>query len=450
LTIKHIFEPEKVAVIGASSDSTKLGFTILENILRAGYKGTIYPINPKAEKVQGIKAFPSILDIPDPAIDFAILIIPARLVPSTMEQCALKKVKGVVVISGGFSEVGNKKDEDAFLEIAKKNGIRVVGPNCQGINNPYLGLNATWPLITVKGPISIISQSGTVYAAIEMWAEEEGIGISKAVALGNKRDVDEIELIDYLSKDPTTKVVAVYSEGLSNGRKFMQILQKAIKKKPVVILKPGRTEIGAKAVFSHTKTFAGKDMVYDGSFKQCGAIRANTLENLYDMSKALAFLPPLKGRRILIVTSSGGAGVLAADILEEVNLEMPSLPENIKSKLQGKLPDFCILKNPLDLTGSANAELYEIVLKYTLSSNEYDGYILIYGDPIPYACKFVAPLILNQEKPVVTSYLGGGVVQTIEISEFHKKGIPVYPTSERAVIGLNALNSYSEFIKLKK
>ncbi|MHA1713288.1 MAG: acetate--CoA ligase family protein [Candidatus Ranarchaeia archaeon] len=447
MAIKHIFEPKNVAVIGASTDPNKLGYKILENILKAGFKGDIFPINPKASEVQGLKAYPSILEVPESDIDFAVLIIPARFVPATMEQCGQKKVKGAVVISGGFSEAGNVADEEAFLEVAKKYGIRIIGPNCQGINNPHVGLNATWPLITARGPISVISQSGTVYATLEMWAEEEGIGISKAAALGNKRDVDEIDLVRYFGQDPLTKVAAVYSEGISNGREFMDVLKESTKKTPVIILKPGRTEAGAKAVLSHTKSLAGKDAVYEAAFKQCGAIRAKTLEDLYDMSKALAFLPPLKGRRLLIVTSSGGAGILAADIAEESGFTMPPLPEDIKEKLKEELPGFCVLKNPLDLTGSAYSELYETVLKHTLGSDQYDGYLLIYGDPIPDACKLATPLIKGQEKPVAISYLGGGDVQPEEIQAFHREGIPVFPTSERAVIGLKALVEYQEFLE---
>ncbi len=433
-------------MIGASTDPQKLGYKILENILKAGFKGKIYPINPKAEEVQGLKAYPSILEVPED-VEFAIFIIPARFVPSTMEQCGEKKVKGAVVITGGFSEAGNKADEDAFLAIAKKYDIRIIGPNCQGINNPHIGLNATWPLITTCGPISVISQSGTVFAALEMWAEEEGIGISKAAALGNKRDVDEIDLVEYFGQDPTTKVAALYSEGISDGRKFMSTLKESTKQTPVVILKPGRTEIGAKAVLSHTKSLAGKDAVYEAAFKQCGAIRAGTLEDLYDMSKALALLPPLQGKRLLIVTSSGGAGILAADVAEESGFLMPSLPEDIRQKLEEELPSFCVIKNPLDLTGSAYSELYETVLKHALPNDEYDGVLLIYGDPIPEACKLASPLINGQKKPVVISYLGGGDVQPTEILAFHSEGIPVYPTSERAVIGLKALAEYSDFRK---
>ncbi|MHA1917548.1 MAG: acetate--CoA ligase family protein [Candidatus Ranarchaeia archaeon] len=449
MTVRHIFEPKNIAVIGASTDPIKLGNVILKNIIDAGYKGKIYPINPKSDEVLGLKVYKSILDVPED-VDLAVFIIPSRFVPSTMEQCIEKGVKGAVVITGGFSEVGNHELENEMLEIAKKGNIRIIGPNCQGINNPHHGTHASWPLIIDKGPFSIISQSGTVFAALEMWASADGLGVSKAVALGNKKDVDEIDLINYFGEDPQTKVMAIYSEGINDGQAFMKNLKEASKKTPVVILKPGRTEAGAKAVMSHTRSLAGKDQIYDAAFKQCGAIRVKDIEELYDASKALAFLPKSTGKKILIVTSSGGAGILATDLASEYGYTLSEIPEDIKTKLKEELPGFCILNNPLDLTGSAVSELYETVMKHTLESDNWDAYLFVYGDPIPNAAELAAPLIKKSGKPVAICYIGGGDVQESESKSFHEHGIPCYPTPERAINGLYALTRYSEIYNLLK
>jgi acetyl coenzyme A synthetase (ADP forming)-like protein len=449
MTIKHIFEPKSIAVIGASTDPLKLGYVILKNIIDAEFKGDLYPVNPKADEILGLKVYKSILEVPT-HVDLAVFVIPGRFIPSTMEDCIKKGVKGAVVISGGFSEVGNVELEQQMLDVANKGEIRIIGPNCQGINNPHIGAHVSWPLITSKGPFSIVSQSGTVFAALEMWAEGDGLGISKAVALGNKRDIDEIDLVDYFGQDPQTRVIAMYSEGISNGREFMEKLKIATKKTPVVILKPGRTEAGAKAVMSHTRSLAGSDQIYEAAFRQCGALRVFDLEELYDASKALAFLPKSTGKKLLIVTSSGGAGILATDLASEFGYELPDVPEDIKKQLQEELPSYCILKNPMDLTGSAFAELYETVMKRTLKSGVWDAFLFIYGDPIPNAVKLASPQIVDIGKPVVISYIGGGDVQDQESEAFHKQGIPCYPTPERAIRGLNALKKYSEYLDTTK
>ncbi|MCK4405192.1 MAG: CoA-binding protein, partial [Hadesarchaea archaeon] len=311
MTLKSFFKPSSVAVVGASREPGKLGHEVLRNIIEAGFRGKLYPINPKADEVLGLKCYPSVKDVPD-EVELAVIIVPARFVSSVVADCGAKGVKAVIVISGGFGEVGpaGVELERQLVETAKKANLRVLGPNCQGINSTSVGLCASWPLVRAKGPISVISQSGTILAAIACWAEEEGVGVNKLVALGNKCDVDETELLGYLATDEGTKVVALYIEGVRDGRKFLGVARSVAKKKPILVLKGGRTAKGAEAVVSHTRSLAGKDAVFDAAFKRAGIHRAPSVEELYDACKGFAHLPLPKGKNVAIVTSSGGSGIL--------------------------------------------------------------------------------------------------------------------------------------------
>ncbi|MEM3506891.1 MAG: CoA-binding protein [Candidatus Bathyarchaeia archaeon] len=445
--LKHIFNPSSVAIIGASRDPGKTGYIILENIIKAGFKGKIYPINPKADEILGLKAYPSIESIEE-QIDLAIVIVPAPVVPSVVEQCSKKGVKGIVVISGGFSETGveGEKLEKAIAEIIKKAKIRLIGPNCQGINNPHVGLCASWPLITTKGPIAVISQSGTVGATMECWASDEKVGISKFVALGNKADVNEIDLIEAFSEDENTKVISLYLEGVSDGRKFIEVAKKVTKKKPIVILKSGRTKLGIKAVMSHTRSLAGKDEIYDAAFKQSGVLRVEDIEELYDVSKALSLLKFPKGNKVLIITSSGGSGILSVDLCEKLGIALSELPESIKENLKKKLPPYCIISNPIDLTGDATAERYGIVIQECANAHEIDVFFTIFGDPIVGAAEVIKESMEKTEKPIVVVFLGGGEVEKSEKEKMQYHGIPVFPTPERGIKALNALIRYSSML----
>jgi acyl-CoA synthetase (NDP forming) len=335
-----LFRPERVAVIGASSSPEKMGFQIFRNIVEAGFRGEILPVNPKGETILGRQSLKSAADIP-PGTDLAVLIIPAKLVPGTLLQLGERNVRAAIVISGGFAESG---EEGAALQAelarnAARCGIRVVGPNCQGVNYPYHGLCASWPLITRRGGIAFVSQSGTVGAAMIDWASEDRLGFSAFVSMGNRADVDEADLIEFFAEDPNTKVVSLYIEGVKDAGKFLAALRKC--RKPVVVFKAGRTERGRKAAESHTRSLAGRDEIYDAVFRQFGVHRASSLEDLYDFSKALAYLPPL-GTRMLIVTSSGSA-IIATDVAEEEDSVSP-LPPDLASRLKEMLPAHCIVE----------------------------------------------------------------------------------------------------------
>jgi len=423
-----LFRPTRVAVVGASSNPEKMGFQIFRNIVEAGFQGEILPVNPKGEAVLGKTSLKSAAELPE-GTDLAVLIIPAKLVPGTILQLGERKVRSAIVISGGFAESGDAGAaiQEETVRNAARCGIRVVGPNCQGINYPYHGLCASWPLITRRGDIAFISQSGTVGAAMADWASEDRLGFSAFVSMGNRADVDEADLIGFFAADPNTKVISLYIEGVKDAGKFLAAVGKC--RKPVVIFKAGRTERGRKAAESHTRSLAGRDEVYDAVFRQYGVHRAHSLEDLYDFSKALAYLPAPDGPRMLIVTSSGGSAIIATDVAEEEGFRVTPLPAALAAGLREMLPSHCIVGNPLDLTGDTDAARYRKVLD--AARDHYDVVMPIFGDPIPGACDVVTP-----GRCELVSYLGGADVERQERALLHERKIAVFPTPERAVRAL--------------
>jgi len=423
-----LFRPSRIAVIGASANPEKLSFQIFRNIKEAGFAGEILPVNPKGETILGIPSLKSTAEVPE-GTDLAVVIIPAKLVPGTILQLGERKVKAAIVITGGFAESGEEGAalQEELAANAARCGIRIVGPNCQGVNFPYHGLCASWPLLTRRGNMAIISQSGTVGAALMDWASEEHLGFSAFVSMGNRADVDEADLISFFSEEPNTKVIALYIEGVKDGARFLAAVGAC--QKPLVILKPGRTERGRKAVESHTRSLAGRDEIYDAVFRQHRIHRAATLEELYDFAKALAYLPPPEGPRTLIVTSSGGSAVIATDVLEEEGLQVTPLPEELSTRLRELLPSHFIVGNPLDLTGDANAAWYRKVLE--AADGHYDVIMAIFGDPIHGASEVIRP-----GRCELVAYLGGADVEREERARMHEKKIAVFPTPERAVKAL--------------
>jgi acetate---CoA ligase (ADP-forming) len=424
-SLQALFRPNRLAVVGASAKPGKLGFTIFRNILDAGFGGPVVPVNPRGETILGVPSVKSIAEIPS-GTDLAVVIIPAPSVPGAILELGERNVKAAIVITGGFAESG---EEGARLqEEVKRNaarcGIRVVGPNCQGINYPHHGLCASWPLITRKGAMAIASQSGTVGAALIDWAAQEKLGFSAFVSMGNRIDVDEADLIEFFGADPSTKVITLYIEGVKDPGRFLAAVRKC--EKPIVIFKAGRTDQGRKAAESHTRSLAGKDEIYDAVFRQFGIHRATSLEELYDFSKALAYVPPPAGPRMLIVTSSGGSAIIATDVAADNGFRISPLPDALGSKLRGVLPAHFIVGNPLDLTGDGNAELFGQVI--ATARDHYDMVMTIFGDPIPGASGALEPG--NRDLVV---YLGGADVERTETLLFHEKGIAVFPTPDRAV-----------------
>jgi acetate---CoA ligase (ADP-forming) len=431
-----LFCPASVAVIGASSSPEKYGYIILKNILDAGFRGPVYPVNPKAAEILGRPCCPRVADLP-PGVDLAVIIIPARAVPQAVAECGDRGIKAAVVISGGFVESGDEgaRLQQDVVEAARRAGIRLLGPNCQGVNAPYHGLCASWPLLTQKGEIAVISQSGTVGAALMDWASEEQLGCSAFVSLGNRSDVDESDLIDYLAQDPHTRVIAAYLEGVKDVERFRRAASRC--PKPIVILKSGRTTEGRRAAASHTGSLAGRDELYSALFRQLRIHRADSLEDLYDAAKALAYLPRPTGRRLLVITSSGGSGILATDWAEWSSLEVPPLPAPVADALRALLPTHCIVANPLDLTGDATAALYRQVMDATAS--HFDAQVVIFGDPIIQAADVVTP-----GAPQLVIFLGGAEVERQERIRMHRRRVPVFPTPERGLRAFARLLAFEE------
>ena len=445
--LHSLFHAKSIAIVGASSNPEKTGHVILKNIIDGGFEGQIYPINPKSSEILGWSCFQSLTDIPAEKVDLVIIVVPAKFVPSVIEDAAKKQVNCMVIISGGFREAGNEDMENAVLKTCKKYGIRFVGPNCQGITYTPNNLCAAWPLMKKKGPMSIISQSGTVGAAFAGWAEDDNIGLTSFVSLGNKSDINEIDLMQYFSQDPSTKVIGMYLEGVKNGRDFMTIGKKTINNKPIVILRPGRTAKGSIAAQSHTKSIAGDYKIFDAACKQAGIIKADTVYELYDFCKILSLCKKPKGNRCLIITSSGGSAILATDVAENHNVNIVSLNDKIKALLHQSLPSHCIIGNPLDLTGDTNAERYYETVKKIKSASNIDTILLIFGDPIPDNDRYIQKIKEDVDQEIIACYIGAGDMQTREVLNLHEIGIPTFPTPERAMKAISALVQYKNFVQ---
>lgn len=443
-----VLNPSSVAVIGASTNPDKIGHKILKNIVDAGFSGAVYPVNPRGGEILGLKAYPSVLDTPGD-VDTVVVVVPSRFVLGVMEECVRKEVKGAVIISSGFKDIGleGAKLEREVLETAARGGIRVVGPNCQGVSNPVSGFCATWPLVTQVGDVAVISQSGSIALEAPSFLVDNHLGYSKSVALGNKSDVDEADLISWLGGDEGTRVIAVYTEGTDEGRKLMKAVRDASASKPVLILKGGKTEAGKRAVLAHTGSLAGSNEVFEAAVSQSGGFCVGSLEELLDAAKAFSALPVPRGPNLLVVTSSGGAGILSSDASEKAGLTLRTLSQDTVDKLKAVLPDFCILRNPLDLTGNALTEpnMYGEALEVALESDEADMILVVFGDPIPDTVELLREVVEKAKKkgvPLVVNYMGGADVQKDEVDALQRNGIPVFQTPERAITALGYLNRY--------
>lgn len=423
-----ILRPNSVAVIGASTSPDKMGHEILKNIIDSGFKGAVYPINPKAEIILDLACHKSVKDIAE-APDLAIIIIPARFVPQAVQECGEAGVKGAVIITGGFAEADEEGEQlqNQVVETAKKFGVRLIGPNCQGVNNPHHPLCASWPLLTYQGKIALISQSGTVGAAMMDWLSEDKLGTASFVSMGNRADVDEADLIAYFNQDKNTEVIAAYIEGIKRPELFIQTVKQL--KKPLVVLKSGRTPKGKVAAESHTKALAGADAIYEALFSKYNICRAYTAEEFYDYAKALAYLKPPQGNRILFITTSGGAAILATDQAEQEGLNVSPLPEEAVKAITPLIPAHAIKSNPVDLTGDATAKMFGDVIAAT--RKHYDTLGVIFGDPVEDASKVVTP---GANELII--FYGGADVERHERELMHLKGIPVFPTPERGIKAL--------------
>ncbi len=439
--LKDILYASSIAVVGASGKPGKMGHTLLSNIIEGGFEGAIYPINPKEETLLGLSCYKTLCDVDGP-IDLIVVCVPAKFVPGTLREAGEKGVKGAIIISGGFREIGNEELEKEVADIAGEYGIRIIGPNCQGVNYTANKMCATWPVVKTQGAIGLVTQSGTIGAEIELLAEKEGIGVTCFAALGNKLDVTEVDFINFFVEDPNVKVIALNIEGIAENSGFVEAVKEAAKKKPVVVLKPGRTAQGQIAIASHTKSIAGNDELFTVFCKKYGIIRANDITEMYDACKLAAMMPKPANNKLLVMTSSGGSGILATDTAAENGVEISPLPDFITQPLADVLPDQCVIKNPMDVTGDATADRYGAAAEVICENIDKLGYgtlLMIFGDPIPGAAQVVAGIKNLGQISLMVSYLGGGTVQEKEVDEMQALGVPSFPTPERAVKALSHL-----------
>ena len=453
--LDNFFKAESVAVIGASATPGKIGYEVLRSLSQYGYKGHVYPITPKTEEILGLKCYPSILNLPEPP-DLAVFTLSSTLIPDLLRACGEKGVKNVVIISGGFQELGGNYQmiQDKVVEIAKKYKIRVIGPNCIGVFNSKNKLDTFFQsrermARPPPGPIAFLTQSGTFGCAMLEWTAESGVGISKFVSYGNRCDVDEADLIRYLGNDTDTKVIAIYLENIENGRKFMKAVQEALPKKPIVVLKSGRTDWGSRAARSHTGQLAGSYRVCEAVFKQSGLIEAKNFEELFDMAKALALQPPATGNKIAMVTNGAGPCVMAADACVERGLILAKYQSETIQKLKSTLPPYYIIENPIDLTGSASSRDYEIAIEHLAQDQTVDlimPFFVFQDTPLDEKIVEIIPEMMKYNKPIVCCATGGQYTK-VQSAILERRGVPVFPIPERAVAAAYALVRYGTFVR---
>lgn len=446
--IKHLFEPRAVAIIGASYNSEKVGYKILENIINGGYRGKIFPVNPKNGEILGREVCKSILDINE-KIDLAILAIPADKIYGAVRECAEKKVKFLAIVASGFAEIGNGEEEKKIASFARKNGVRILGPNIFGIYSAKASLNATFGAkVGEPGGVAIITQSGALGIALMGKTQTEGIGLSSIVFVGNKADINEADLLPYFSQDEKTKVIFIYLEGVKNGEKFAQSLRETTKKKPVIILKAGLSEKGARAAVSHTGSLAGEARIFSAVTDQCGAIRAGSLSEAIDWLKFLSAAPLLKGGNTLIITNGGGMGILATDACEKYGLNLYDNQAVLDKSFSQLIPGFGSIKNPVDITGQATHEDYQKALLEALNNKNYHSIICLGCETAVLDNKKLAGVFreiyqkAKTVKPVVFTFVGGSEVEE-KLLSLQKEGVPIFAEIQQAVSCLGALYKHN-------
>jgi acetate---CoA ligase (ADP-forming) len=449
--LKKFFTPKSIALVGASKSTEKLGYRILKNLIDGGFKGSIYPVNPSAEDILNLKTYKSILDIPDTP-ELVIIVIPSKYVGGVAEECGKKGVKGLIVISAGFKESGEEGEqkEEELKKIIKKYGMRMIGPNCLGVIDAVNNLNASFAFeIPPKGKISFITQSGALGTAILDWASKEDIGLSKFVSFGNMADVSETDLIEEFGKDPETKVILLYLEGLKNGKRFIEKVKTVAAKKPVIMVKSGKTSAGSKAVSSHTGSLAGSDNAYSAALKQAGVIRAESVEELFDYAVAFAYQPMPEGENVCIVTNAGGPAVMAVDAIEDAGMTPAGLSGGTVKTLKGFLPAAANVNNPVDVLGDALADTYGRALETVLVEKNVDAVITILTPQvitqIPETAEKIAHVSRTSRKPILSCFMGGKRIN-YGANVLIKNGVPNYPFPERAISSLKSMLAYKRWV----
>lgn len=450
-----ILRPRSIAIVGASRQPDTIGYQILDNLVKSGFNGPIYPVNPNAEAIHSIRAYPSVTAIPDP-VDLAVIVVRKQFVVEVAEECGRKGVKGLVVITAGFAEVGGEgvERERKLLEVVRRHGMRMVGPNCMGVLNtdPDVRLLATFsPEMPPNGPVALVSQSGAMGQSILDYGRELGIGIYQFVSVGNKPDVSGNDLLQYWADDPNVRAILMYLESFGNPQRFAQLARDITRKKPIFVVKAGRTATGARAASSHTAALAGTDLAVDVMMKQCGVIRAHTVEELFDYAMAFPRLPLPRGNRVAIVSNAGGPAIILADACESNGLIVPELAPATQQAIRQCVAEEAAVRNPVDLIASAKAPTYREVIKVVLQDPHVDAVIASFIPPLGIQARDVAEAIADaaatrRDIPVIAVLLGrNGVPAGLEV--LVEAGIPAYIFPESAVRALAAINRYRQWLE---
>jgi len=448
MSLEKFFSPESVAIVGASQTKGKVGYEILTNMVSAGYKGEIFPVNHKAKTIENLTCYPT-LEAIGKTPDLVIIIIPAKFVPSIMQECVKIGVKSVIIITAGFKEIGKegRKLEQQIIQIAKHGGVRVIGPNCLGVIAPASNLNASFAGdLPKKGTIGYLSQSGALLAALLDIANAHGIGFSKLVSIGNKADIDELDLIKAFGEGSDTKVIAGYLENITDGNSFVEEAERISHSKPIILIKSGSTSAGAKAASSHTGSLAGAETAYEAVFERSGVIRCNSISEQFDYAQAFANQPLPAGNSVAVITNAGGPGIMAADAIEKQGLTFAKLTDETRKKLAEGLPPAANIHNPVDVLGDALADKYEFALDVVLDDPNVDAVLVLLTpqamtEAVATAEAMTKILSEKSKKPVFASFIGANEVAE-SIGVLRSNGIPQYDSPESAVLTIKTMVDY--------
>jgi acetyltransferase len=452
-TLTAFFAPRGVVVVGASADPLKLGYGLARNLVHSRYPGVVHFVNPRGGSLLGRPLYASLAEAPDP-VDLAVLLIPAPAIPAALHECGRRGIRAAIICSGGFRETGPEGAalEAESLRVAAGYGLRLLGPNCIGLLDTHLPLDATFlpPPGPPPGDVAFVSHSGAICAAVIDWARGQGFGLSRLVSLGNQADVNETDVLEPVAADPYTRVLALYLEGVSDGRRFVEAARRVTPRKAVIALKVGRFASGQHAVASHTGALAGQEIAFNAAFRRAGVIRADTSEEMFDWARALAWCPLPAGRQMAVLTNAGGPGVTAADALEAHGLRLAELSPATQSALQALLPPAASLHNPVDMLASASPEQYAASLRLLLTDPQVHGVLVILPPPPMHTAGAVAkaliPVIHVAEKPVVIALMGERLIQEA-VEHFRAARVPEYRFPERAATALATLAQRSEFLQ---
>ncbi len=453
MTLDPVFRPRAVAIIGASRTPGKVGYVLTENLITSRYDGRIFPVNPNAEKILGLRCYPSVLDVPGD-VDLAVISIPSKYVLQVAEECGEKGVKALIVISAGFKETGHEGAvlERKLVEVVKKYGMRMQGPNCLGLINTATSLNISFAAaMPRKGGIGFISQSGALGTAVLDWVLKEDIGFHSFISLGNKADLDEVDFIEAMGEDETIGVILLYLESIERGRKFLDVSAKVVEKKPVIILKGGTSTAGARAAGSHTGALVGSFLTYKTAFDKAGVILADSIEELFNYAVAFTEQPLPKGEGIAIVTNAGGPGILATDLSEKLGLRIAGLSSDVRNRLRENLPAAAATGNPVDVLGDARADRYKFALEEVIRDERVNATVILLTPQAMTESLATAEGIVEiqrrfSSKPIVCIFMGGNLVTEAK-EHLRRNDIPCFDFPSEGIKTLSAMYNYARFLK---